>query len=377
MKKTSKIYGQVLLFVNGPYQLMVGVACIRRHIQNIDLIEAISYDMKWQKELEKVVYSFAKVLKISVRNLPIEVKKSTIANNRTFLLRSILNHVAFYLYCKKFRGMNIFIPKVYGSPERAIILASRKKNIFIYDDGYGQYIDPRVNQGKIDSLLYKFIENDKQHHRSNIIIAPRQPQLITYDSYQNTSISKQDYSKELKEVIKDIAMSQDLLQMTGNYRKSENLFVLISLPRLAMSSILGLGIDLDLLVNKVSNEFPTLVFLLKPHPRDVVLDFQELSRNIGKPKNWELLPRSLWCYPVEVLSQAINPRIILTGNSTIGINSDLLPKTKVMVFDFLSFNMPYYNDHATRLMKSAGNYRGKTVEEAINLLIYYFKNENR
>lgn len=367
---------QALIFANGPYQLMVGLACARKHIHNLQKIEVITYDMQWQDELNKITRDYIDILKLNFIKLPYEFRKSDISNFSTYRVRTFINHILFFLYSKKYGKKNIFIPKLYGSPERAIILASLNKNIFVYDDGFGIYLDPRINQRKLDKSLYQLIDFYSRRFDINIGIFPRKPQLITYDNFHEIKISKIDYSAELSIIIQNIsnyykeAMIANLEPKIDKKKR-----ILIALPRLTLSVKKELGEKIHQLIDAITLSFPTVYFLLKPHPRDVPLDFSFLKEYLGNDQNWGLLPKSTWCQPVEVISLSLLPVLILSGWSTVGINEDLLSQTKVMVFDFLSFDLPNYNNFAKMLMKKTGTYSGETVQNAIEKITGYFQLE--
>ena len=355
-----------LLFANGPYQLLVGVACIRKHIQDIQEIDVITYDMEWQKELQRSTSDFVKHLGLNQIQIPYEYQKSDISNSHTYKIRTAANHYLFYHYCKKYGKDNIFIPKIYGSPERAILLAAKKKNVFVYDDGFGQYVSPQVNMQKYDRIIYKFLQGKE---KSNITIAPRKPQLLKYSEIHIASISPLDYTKELQELLCFLASNIVLPELSTllDGLKDKNL-VLLPLPRLSLTSISLLISNLKLLLEYSNRNLKKTFFLFKPHPRDITLDFSVFRRELGPLGNSEIISHSLWAYPTELLFHVIHPEVILSGTSTVGINSDIMDDTRVFVFDFLSFNLPNYNDHARQIMVNSGTYKGSTVNDAIDTL---------
>lgn len=352
-----------LLFVNGPYQLLVGVACIRKHNQGIHDVDVIAYDMKWQKELERTSSDLTRYLNLNMIQIPFEFLKSDISNSHTHKLRTAANHLLFYHYCKKYGKDNIFIPKIYGSPERAILLAAKKEKIYIYDDGFGQYISPQVNMQKYDYIIHKLLGGGR---KTNITIAPRKPQLLSYSENSIATISSLDYTNEFKELLTYIASIVDLPDLSTTLAGCQGkTLVLIPLPRLSLTSISLMTSDLKKILGFSSQNLNNLHFLFKPHPRDVTLDFNTFQQELESYKNSEIIPNSLWAYPTELLYHIIHPEIILSGISTVGINSDVMDNIPVFVYDFLSFNLPNYNIHAKQVMVHSGTYGGSTVNDAI------------
>jgi len=362
-----------LIFANGPYQLMVGLACVKKHLKRIEEVDVITYDMQWQEELNKTTQSFIRILRLNNIKIPVDFKKSDISNFNTYPFRAFLNHILFFLYTKKYGKKYVLIPKLYGSPERAIILASLKKHVYIYDDGFGIYLDPRINLRRLDAMLYNYSKISSRRRELDIMIYPRKPKLITYDNFQDIKISKVGYSDELSIIVRYLSKNNSeiitpLRNKIGGKKK-----ILITLPRLSLVVEKQLGEKIRQLIEGVNRSFPSTFFLLKPHPRDATLDFKFLHDCLGIQQNWDLLPKSTWCQPVEVISLSLVPDIILSGSSTVGINEDLLIGIKVMVFEFLSFNLPYYNKYSEMLMKKAGTFSGITVKDAIEEVIKYFK----
>ena len=119
MKQQQNQIKNAIIFTNGPYQLMVGVACARFHIKNLEQIDVITYDMKWQKDLKRTTDEIINILNLNRVNFIFEFKKSDITNAQTYPIRAGLNHLTFSLYGLLQNKDNIFIPKLYGSPERA------------------------------------------------------------------------------------------------------------------------------------------------------------------------------------------------------------------------------------------------------------------
>lgn len=359
-----------LLFANGPYQLLVGVASWRKHCQENCEITVIPYDMQWQKELSRVTCKFAEFLGLKVIHLPFEFLKSSADNKKTYVMRSSLNHILFFLYTKKYCKQYAFLPKLYGAPERAILLAASKKKVIIYDDGYGQYVNPKVHLSIFDKVVYQLIGlNDPS--RNNIFISPRNPALVTFNSSPMFKVLNENYTQDLKKVIGELIDNPNFLSQSKYVQEKYPLSVIITLPRfsLAVKDVLIGG--LIKLFTQFSQAFPEVKFLLKPHPRDINVKFTEITKGIPLSSNWGFLPDEMWCYPAEIICLALNPVVILTGTSTVGINSDLLPRTRVMVFDFLSFNMPGYNEKSKEIMVKAGTYCGSSVEDAIRLMANY------
>ena len=366
MKKKPKLRNEALIFVNGPYQLMVGLACLQKHQKSINTIHVISYDMSWQADLSKITQDFTNILGLNFIKLPFEFKKSDISNFKTHKIRTLINHILFYIYSKVYAKSYIFVPKIVGSPERAIILASLDTKINIYDDGFGNYIDPGVRQRKLDLWLFDYIKKISSRREVKIEICPRKPELITYSKFQSVPVSGFDYSEELLSIIQSLSDHyNDLIVSNLTAKTFGKRNIIIILPRLSLSVEKQLGKDIKQLIEAVSKLSPNTFFLLKPHPRDITLNFQFINQYLCDCQNWELLPKSIWSLPAEIVLYSLKPEITVSGCSTVGINADLFVFTKTMVFEFLSFNLPYYNDSAKMVMKKAGNYFGETVEEAI------------
>jgi hypothetical protein len=361
-----------LLFANGPYQLLIGVASVRKHCPENCEIMVIPYDMKWQKELSRVTCKFAEFLGLKVIHLPFEFLKSSADNKKTYIMRSSLNHILFFLYTKKYCKQYAFLPKLYGAPERAILLAASKKKVIIYDDGYGQYVNPKVHISKFDEFVYRIIGLDDPI-QNNISIAPRNPSLINFNSSQVFTVLQEGYTQEFKDVMSEIAGQREFLLSLKIDEENKPLSIFITLPRFSFAVKDVLISSLSKLISQFFEISPEVKFLLKPHPRDINVDFTELTNGIHMASNWRLLPLEMWCYPAEVICLALNPVVVLTGTSTVAINSDLLPQTKVMIYDFLSFNIPGYNEKSKEIMVKSGNFTGCTAEDAINILGPFIK----
>jgi hypothetical protein len=355
-----------MIFANGPYQLLVGLACARRHIGKPGQISVVLYDMKWQPALFQTCRSFSQFLNLEIINFAFEWEKSTISNTHTYPGRSLLNHLTFFISGLFNPCPNIFLPKLYGSPERAIILSSINKKIYIYDDGYGMYVDPVINQNKIDKWLYKYIDRFFSNKKSNITICPRKPELMDYEQFHDIRISREDYSRELRDIFVTIAN-----QTKFRIRESIHLplegkkTILVALPRLAFANQNEIIGSLHELIHALSMMKQNVTIFIKPHPRDLPADLLALEVALKDEPDWELLPSFTTPYPIEILSLALDASIILSGFSTVGMNADVIPGNRVLVFDFLSFNIPHYNDFARRIMVKAGGYAGATVQEAV------------
>jgi hypothetical protein len=132
--------------------------------------------------------------------------------------------------------------------------------------------------------------------------------------------------------------------------------------------------NLNRLISEIGNAQPDAYFFLKPHPRDTNMEFDFLKGRLPDG-SWELPPRSFWSQPLEVLSSSIKPELVLTGWSTVGINADFFPNARIMVFDFLSIDLNYYNKDTYRLLlnvlEKSGTYSGQTVEEAVEKTLAY------
>lgn len=356
-----------LIFANGPYQLLVGLACARRHIENLNHVYVLLYDMKWQNDLQKTCQDFSQILGLKLINFPYEFRKSDISNKKPHRFRSIINHLSFFLFGIINSIPNFFIPKPYGSPERAIILSSLNKKIYIYDDGFGMYIDPIINQNKFDRQLYTIIDRYFLKQKANMLICPRKPDLLDYSSFHGIRLSSYDYSNQLWEYFQTLARHfSPLLRKDLGYEVDEKIIILIALPRLAFTDQQKISKEIFKLIKAVAKSYPNVLFLLKPHPRDLRDDLQILSKGLINVQYSAFLPESTIPYPIEVISLILDAPIILSGYSTVGINGDLFPKTRVMVFDFLSFNISHYNNYARGIMIKAGGYAGGSVQNAIN-----------
>ena len=172
----------------------------------------------------------------------------------------------------------------------------------------------------------------------------------------------------------EIAEQREFLLSLKIHVEIKYISILITLPRFSFMVKDVLISSLSKLFSQFFEISPEIKFLLKPHPRDINVAFTELTNGIHVCSNWQLLPLEMWCYPAEVICLALNPMVVLTGTSTVAINSDLLPQTKIMVFDFLSFNMPGYNEKSKEIMVKSGNFTGSTAEDAINILTSFINN---
>lgn len=366
MKFIKRQYNEACLFINGPYQLMIGVACLQKYLPNIKKVNVITYDMTWQKKLLETTNEFIETLNLINITPKWEFKKASSSTGRTNLIRAIINHILFYVYTKKNCPEYVFLPKLYGSPERSIILASINKKIFVYDDGYGIYIDPSVNQNQIDTLIYKTLQKCKKNFFSNIGIYARAPKLIDFENFFNIQISYKAYTTEFFEVLSRIACKfNDRVISNFPEINEKTSIIFVALPRISISNINTVVNELLILIEIITKEFENILFILKPHPRDLLEDLERLIETPHDFKKWRFLQEELWSFPIEVLALIIRPKIILSGNSTIGINSDLFPNTEVLIYDFLGFNIPNYEKYAKRIMIKSGTYAGKDYKEAI------------
>lgn len=367
MKSHSNLINEdALIFCNGPYQLLVGYACVKKHLPNNKNVKVITYDMSWQTELIKISKDFIKALKLTEKHIPLELKKSDINNFRTNKIATLINHITFFLYVVLNNDQNIFLPKIEGSPERAIILAARKKNVFIYDDGYGIYIDPKVKQTKLDRLIFKLISGKQNNVKTKITICPRKPTLVTYNNFYNVHISKFDYTDKLitiLDLLPNLVVNLNLLSICD--KLGEKKIIIITLPRIALINEQSFYKDIFSLIKSIGAYNPKVNFLIKPHPRDTVGQLEALNEFLMPLSNWNMFPSEVWGYPVEILSRICKAKLILSGLSTVGINGDLINNTKVMVFDFLSFNQPEYTKFAKMVMEKAKTHFGETIEDAI------------
>lgn len=362
MNKTN----HALIFANGPYQLMVGLACTRKHFGCNPVVDVITYDMPWQKDLENTTVEFIEILNLNHIKVPYEFRKSDISNRVTYRFRAFLNHLLFFFYAKRYGDIYIFIPKLYGSPERAILLASLNKSVFVFDDGFGIYLDPGINIHGFDRWLYTRFFKFQGGFKPELYISPRRPGLATYKSYFDIPVSQEDYSHELSQIIGTISDHQaQRIQRALPGAVKDKKIILVSLPRIILSGKDPLCEALGELLKSIEDIDPGIHFLFKPHPRDIAQDLNILKEQLMGIKNWSFLPEFTWCQPVEVISSCLDPILLLSGWSTVGVNQDLMGQTKVMVFDFLSFDIPSYNDHAKKLMIKAGTYSGADVKDAI------------
>ncbi len=367
MKSHSNLPNEdALIFCNGPYQLLVGYACVLKHLPTNKNVKVITYDMLWQPELIKVTKDFIKALKLTEKHIPLELKKSDINNFKTNKIATLFNHITFFLYVALNNDQNIFLPKIEGSPERAIILAARKKKVFIYDDGYGIYIDPKVKQTKLDRLIFKLIGGKQSNVKANITICPRKPTLMTYNNFYNVRISKIDYTDKLiniLDILPTLVVNSNLLSICDNL--VEKKIIIISLPRIALVNEQSFYKDIFSLIDSIGAYNPKVFFLIKPHPRDTVGQLEALDKFLMPLSNWNMFPSEVWGYPIEILSRICRAKLVLSGWSTVGINGDLIKNTKVMVFDFLSFNQPEYTKFAKMVMEKAKTHFGENIEDAI------------
>ena len=368
MKNNPESNRHVLLFANGPYQFIIGIACILKRFPSDIKIDLIPYDMQWQKSLKDITLEFAQLYNVNIIHLPFEFLKSNTDNQRTYPLRSFVNHLLFIFYTKAFAKQYIFMPKMYGAPERAILLAAVNKKKIIYDDGFGQYVNPQVHLSKYDQFVYMLI-GLKDHRKNNIFISPRNPSLVNFEGFRNVEVFKDGYTDELRMVLEYLNSKIQPRKTLEIYQTNKKTNVMISLPRISFIDKTELALGLTKIFIHFSREYPQILFLLKPHPRDVLMDFSDFSSNFADLSNCQFLPIELWCYPAELLCLELKPIAILSGTSTIGINSDLITSTKVMVFDFLSFNLPGYSEEAKEIMVNAGNHLGITAEDAIYGLV--------
>ena len=122
---------KALVFVNGSYQFIVGLACARKYVPNASMIEVIGYDMIWQKELRRVVQEAAECLNVSYRDMPCELPKSNADYSKTHILRSLWNQFFMWLFVKQSSAQHIFLPKIFNNPEIAMI-AGQKISMFIF-----------------------------------------------------------------------------------------------------------------------------------------------------------------------------------------------------------------------------------------------------
>ena len=198
---------------------------------------------------------------------------------------------------------------------------------------------------------------------------------MEYSNFNQIAIAKDDYSTELFDILKLVAENykERISQNLSENHKGKTL-LLIALPRLSLSNKKRLGEEISLLIDQITKINPNTYYVLKPHPRDLPQDFNFLNDIISMHSNWEFLPSFASCLPIEVIAISLGARIILSGWSTIGINQDLLPGTNVMIYEFLGFDIPHYNDHAKRLMIKSGTFSGKTAQDAVEKVKFLLSN---
>lgn len=356
--KIKKHNKNILLFVNGPYQLIVGLACIRKYIPEASNIEVIGYDMRWQKSLRRLVREFAQILDIAYREMPLEFKKSDSNYKRTYFLRSIWNLIVFELFVKVSLAQYIFIPKLFNNPERAIANGASQKNIFIYDDGIGLYVE-RIISFKPN----KYIRQVKLRRCvRDIIVCPSNPKYFDSILPLGFLLNSEDYTNEIRELF--FALSNRF--PFRNLEDSPNLFtVFLCVSRISLIRTHHRLQDIHRLIDYFGGINKNIRFLIKPHPRDNPKEVADYFIQVTNMENCRLLPPNLWSIPVEILVQRINARIVVSGVSTIALNEKFFPHTKIIISGVLGEQRSDLSVKVIRFLEKFDFYTGDNLDELI------------
>jgi hypothetical protein len=358
-----------LLFINGPYQLIVGLACIRKYLSSQIELEVIGYDMPWQKELRDVVIKISKVLKIEYRYIPLEFQKSDFNYKRTYRLRSLINQMYIKAFVQFHSANNIFVPKLVGNPERAIVLGAKKKSIYVFDDGLEFYVNSLSNKVSLNEKSKKYIYRLKLKNRLETIkICPSRPIFFDLPLLPGCVLYKKDYSNEIEEIFEGLAKSfQQHLKIILQLNNA----IIVCLPRLWTLNPNKANQIFDL-IDFINEQRKDIYILLKPHPRDKQHDVEKFfSKNVSR--NCVLLEPMLWVFPIEILARMIDAKLILSGISTIAMNQKLIKELDVIITTLLGDENSDFILDATAFLKDKNilleseiNSIEKLVEEKIS-----------
>lgn len=359
--KQNKLEENVLLFVNGPYQLIVGLACIHAYFSKNTIINVIGYDMRWNKKLREIVKSLSSYLQISYSEIPFEFKKSDSNYKKTYVLRSIWNQLVIKNYVLFNPESNIFVPKLFNNPERAIVSGARDKNLYVYDDGIGFYINRIVTHQE-----NKYIRKLDLKKRPKIInLCPSNPSLFTTTLNNSFKLNTRNYKIKVKEII--YKLSCDLNLNLSNYDFNKKIIILCP-SRIAILQSHSSFVTINSVINTISAISDNILFLIKPHPRDKPREVEKYFQKLINKNNCILLDQDLWVVPVELLVQKIKSILIISGVSTIAINDDFFESSKVIISGVLGEQHDELTDETIQFLEKLGNYIGDNENTLINII---------
>jgi len=351
----------VLLFVNGPYQFIVGLACVRKYVPDASSLEVIGYDMRWQKALSSTTADFAAHMKVNYRTLPFEFKKSDPDYKRTYPLRSLWNMVYIKDLVKNHPAAHIFAPKLFNNPERAIAEGAQKKALYIFDDGIGLYLGRIITFEK-----NKYVTRFKLKGRPPIVdICPSVPSLFDMPLPSWFRVNRHDYTQEVKTIIAQLADGVDIAITEDNLEKDTGI---LCFSRISLLQSLERTDDILKMIDELNRCSRNLHFLIKPHPRDDPKAVQLYFRQFTRRENCELLEPALWMAPVEILAKKIAPKVIVSGASTIAVNQQFFPRTKLLITGIVGEQRADLSAKAIQFLENIDGYTGDSVDDLIQRL---------
>ena len=144
--------------------------------------------------------------------------------------------------------------------------------------------------------------------------------------------------------------------------------VVVCLTRLSYVDVASYRSGVDALIQAIVRDLPEAMIVIKPHPRDKFDEVSDAFANLASHSSVTLLAENLWHIPLEILAHMLNPQAILAGWSTIGINSDLVPNSQVIVTDLLSFEREGVSNLMKKMIERIGTYGGATARDVVRAM---------
>ncbi|PKN88012.1 MAG: hypothetical protein CVU46_02525 [Chloroflexi bacterium HGW-Chloroflexi-8] len=359
--RKEKLENSVLLFVNGPYQLIVGLACVYTYISENIFIEVIGYDMRWNKGLREIVKSFAKQLQLTYSEFPFEFKKSNHNYEKSFVLRSIWNQLLMKTFVLTHPAKHIFVPKIYNNPERAIVSGAIEKILYVYDDGIGLYINRIITDQK-----NKYVRKLDLKKRPKIIyVCPSNPSLFISPLNQGFILNTRNYKCKIKEVIYELSCGINF--DVRKYDQNKKIIILCPSRIEILRSHSSLS-DIIKVINAIFTINSNIFFLIKPHPRDNPKEIEKYFKKLVNINNCRLIDQELWVVPIEILNQKLKSIYIISGISTIAINDDFFVSSKVLISGVLGEHREDLTYDAIQFLEKLDSYTGDNVNTLISII---------
>ncbi len=361
INKQVKLEKNVLLFVNGPYQLVVGLACVYTYISKDIIIDVIGYDMRWNKELSNIVKTFAKQFNLSYSVIPFEFKKSDSNYKKTYFVRSIWNQFVIKNYVLFNPANHIFVPKIFNNPERAIVSGARRKNLYVYDDGIGLYIN-RIVTDQDNKYLKRL---DLKKHPKIINICPSNPSLFNISLNEGFLLNTINYKRKMKEIIYELTCN---IKLEINMSIHDKNIIILCPSRIAILRSHSSLAAINKIITSIYSINQNIFFVIKPHPRDNPKEIENYFQKIINTTNCTLLEQNLWGIPIEILIQKLKSIFIISGVSTIAINIDFFESSRVIITGVLGEHREDLSYDALQFLDKLDNYIGDNVNSLINII---------